>query len=411
MVNGRAKSAPGQGKAYSYKIKDEKGKLIKGELHAQSLNEAIRLLEKSSCSILYLEKIPTLPPHLSREFTVEEVMHFFRELSVMLGCGISLQKALAILTEHQSTTRDFFLELAASISRGNSFSDSMKACADVFSRYHVSLVRAGEAGGFLDKSLETLTSVIEKEIALRKQMQAALTYPFMIFFFGIAITLGAFYFVFPYLKILVSDLGVKLPFSSKIIMTITDWIGRPYVALPLIGAIIYGIVVARKAFLYNVSGSVEREKLLLSVPVISEIVKKAIIIRTFSVMEALLNSGVNIIHTLEHAADGSGSIVVEDVFLAVADRVKYGEGLSKSFAEYPSLFPRAVVNMVAAGEESGELPEMLRKIVSLYSVELTSAIESFMKLLEPLAILSMGIFIGAIILSFFVPVYMSLSRI
>ncbi len=406
--------SPARNTLFQYEVKDREGKSIKGEIRAPTLKDALRKLEKRSATIVSLEKAThsAAAPATGR-IKGDDLLFIFRELSVLMDCGVPLRRALSVMIEQEkeSRTRELLSFIRISVEKGNAFSDSMAKFPDTFSRFHISLVKAGEAGGFTGKSLAYLASVLEKESDLKKRVKAALNYPLVVFVIGISISLGAFCMIYPYVKIVVRDLGVKLPFYSRAMMAVIDWLGNPYISVPLLIAALYMAVKMKSILNCTVFGRMWKEKMSLSIPGLKDIVKKTILTRVLFVMEALMASGVNIINALELAADCCENLVVEHALNSVVMRIKEGESMAQGMENYPSLFPRTVISMISVGEESGDLPEMFRRTAAFYTMELTATLESFVKLVEPVAIVTIGTIVMTLILSFFIPIYMTLSQI
>jgi len=401
-----------QSALYQYEIKDSEGKSIRGQLKAKTLKEALRKLEKRSATVVSLEKVTRAPASKAAGIKGDELLFIFRELSVLIECGIPLIRALTVMIDQEkdSAVKDLLSSMMVSIEKGESFSSAMSRFPETFSRFHTSLIKAGETGGFTGRSLAYLASVLEKESNLKKRVRASLNYPLVVFILGMAISLGAFFMIYPYVKMVVRDLGVSLPLYSRAMMAVIDWLESPYISIPLVFAAFYVMIKLKSILSSTVHGRMWKEKVSLSIPCLRDIVKKTILTRILFVMEALLASGVNLINALELAADCCENLIVEHALKSVVSKIKDGESMAQGMESYPSLFPRTVISMISVGEQSGDLAELFRKTAQLYTMELTATLESFVKLVEPVAIISMGTVITVMILSFFVPIYMALSR-
>jgi|GEM_PF-184699 len=411
-----SESNPGsqtQSVLFHYEIRDRDGKSTKGEIRARNLKEALRKLEKRSVTIVSLEKSTQTSTVKTGRLKTDDLLFIFRELSVMMECGVPIRRALTVMMDQEKEGRikDLLTFIRLSVEKGESLSDSMSKLSDTFSRFHISLIKAGEAGGFTDKSLAYLASVLEKESSLNKKVRASLNYPLAIFITGIVMSAGAFCMIYPYVKVIVRDLDISLPVYSRAMMALIDWLESPYISIPLLIGAVYMTVKLKSILNCTVHGRMWKEKMSLSIPGLKDIVKKSIMTRILFVMEALLASGVNLINSLELAADCCENLIVEHTLKSVVSRIKEGESMAQGLESYPSLFPRTVVSMISVGEESGDLPEMFRKTASLYTMELNATLESFVKLVEPVAIVTIGTIVSLLILSFFIPIYTALSNI
>ncbi|MDQ7825647.1 MAG: type II secretion system F family protein [Candidatus Eremiobacteraeota bacterium] len=398
---------------YLYVIKDEHNTLIKGELNATSLREAIRLLEKRAFTIISIEKVVRKIPLTLKNWNLDNVFFFFRRLLVMHRSGVHIKKAFDILNKQSEDpiTREIFHTIEKALEEGKTFAQALGMYPEIFSKFHRAIIRASEEGGFLDNGIEYLTDVMEREIDLKKKISAALTYPVMIFFIGLIGSLAVCYWIFPYIQILVNDMGVKLPLYSQMMINVGDALRRYYILFPLV---LIAVFVVKRFFVFienTLHGKIWWERLLLSLPFIKDLKIKASLTHALIVLASLTNSGVTLLQALELSAETSDSFFIGGAFHELGESIKLGETLNESMARFPDIFPRILVAMVKVGEESGELAEVLLKTAELYEIELTSTMESFTKLIEPLAISALGLIVGFILLSFFIPIYSSLSRL
>lgn len=409
---GNHDSGTQDGTLYVYEVRDFEGKARKGQLKAFSLKEAVRILEKHSLSIVSLEKAPYKEVIHPERIDPLNLMIFFRELSIMVDSGLSLRRALAVLAQQQSdkTTRSILESLLRSIEGGLPLSGALGFFPKTFSRFHQGLVRAGETGGFMSISLNYLAGAMEKEIYLKKKLKAALNYPLMVSAMGAAFLLMAFYWCLPYVRVLVRDLNLNLPLLTRILLAVADIMTRYYVILPIIAVALF--------IYYNWNSLARRflkdnqsiDKLFLSIPIVRDIIKSSLIIQTFIVLEALIGSGVNIVHSIRLSGEICENKIMRDILSEVAEAITRGKTLSDGLAAYPAFFSRTVISMIIVGEESGEMRDILNRIIQIFTVELDTIIESFTKLVEPLAIAMMGLVMGAVVILFFMPIYTALNQ-
>jgi type IV pilus assembly protein PilC len=402
-----------RGELYDFEIRDLKGGLVKGEIVAASLKEAIRKLEKKSTLIVSVKKAPPKILSIHRKIDTYDLMLIFRELSIMCQSGFRIHKALNIIGSQAQDppTKIVILGLNESLEQGLSFSDSLKRYPDTFSKFHMSIVKAAESGGFLENSLDYIASIMEREMMIRKRVQAALNYPIALFVVGLLGAFIVFFWIFPYIQLLVKDLNIKLPLYSHLLMTMAAALRNLYIVLPTV--IIAFILLARfnRFFRGTIEGKMWKERVLMLIPGIRDIVRKSVLSHVLIILEALTNAGVHIVNALELASETCNNFLIGNAILEVSSLVKEGKGVGEGMAQFPNVFPRTVVTMVVVGEESGELAEVFKKTAFLYDIELSTTIDSFTKLIEPIAVATLGIMAGLLILSFFVPIYTAINKI
>jgi len=404
---------PDQGDFYVYVAQDQAGRLLKGKIKAGSLSSAIRAVEKKSLLVLTMERAPRSFTLAHRKWNGSDLIFLFREISVMCNSGLSLKRSIEVLHSQSDNpfAKDFFHELIVALENGKSFSDAMAIFPKIFSKFHVSMIKASEEGGFLTRTIDYLSNVVERELSLVKRVKAALTYPLMLFLIGTAGCLGVFYWIFPYLKLLVNDMGVKLPFYTQVMMTIAEALRSYYVFLPLLAILAFASYRLYLLVRGTIHGQIWLEKIIFRIPAIKEIVKMGVLTHSLIMLSSLSKAGVHITSAIELAGETCDNHFIGGAFQRVAQMVRDGRTIADSMRDMPSVFPPTLVAMVSVGEETGEIPSVLAKTAYLYELELSTLTENFTKLIEPLSIAVLGLMVGTILLSFFIPIYSSISAI
>ncbi|MGV8122238.1 MAG: type II secretion system F family protein [Candidatus Xenobiia bacterium LiM19] len=402
-----------QGDLYAYVAQDSAGKILKGRIKARSLSAAIRTVEKKSLIALSVEKAPHRFTFSNRKWNSNELIFLFREISVMCNSGLSLKRSIEILHSQSDNpyTKDFFHELITALENGKSFSDAMTIFPKIFSKFHRSMIKASEEGGFLTRTIEYLSDVVERELSIVKRVKSALIYPLMLFIIGTSGCLGVFYWIFPYLKILVSDMGVKLPFYTQVMMTVAEALRSYYVLLPLVIVLCFASYRLYLMVRGTIHGQIWWEKIIFRVPGVKEIVKMGVLTHSLIMLSSLTRSGVHITSAIELAGETCDNHLIGGAFQQVASMVRDGRTIAESMQTVPSVFPPTLIAMVSVGEESGEIPHVLDKTAYLFELQLSALTENFTKLIEPMAIMILGLMIGGMLLSFFIPIYSSINTI
>jgi type IV pilus assembly protein PilC len=289
----------------------------------------------------------------------------------------------------------------ADVEKGASLSQAMGRHPRAFNRLYIAMVRAGETGGVLDSVLLQLASTIEKQVELRHKIKSAMTYPIAVFGLVVMIVAAMLLFVVPMFKSLYADLGGTLPLPTRILMLASTLITK---FLPVVLVVIAGAVFALKRWIKTEAGRATWDTMKLKLPVFGKLTRKTALTRFARTFAVLLRSGVPILEALEITSDTVGNVVVERGVRAVQDGVKQGESIARPLADHP-VFPPMVVQMMAVGEETGALDEMLDKVGEFYEQEVEALVNSLTSLLEPALIVVLGSTVGGMIISLYMPMF------
>lgn len=398
---------------YCYEIRDLRNRLVKGNLEAANLQEAVRKLERISQSIIIIEKSHPRLPMSYRRWNPTGLMMLFREISIMAGSGLTIQRSIDVLRNQSEDKgiKEVLFSIQKAIEEGKTFSEALRQFPRVFSKFHIALIRASEEGGFLEKSIDYLASVMEREIRLTQKIRAAGLYPAIVFSIGAIGLALMLIFIVPQLEMLIKDLEVPLPFYTEIVMNVSGDLRKYYIFVPLILMLFYAVPRITGFFGGTSYGKFIKERFLKTIPVIGPLIIKSIITHALIVLSALTRSGVKITQALELAAETCDNHLIGGALQNVSASVKEGATVADGMRRYPNLFSQMMIAMVMVGEESGELPDAFQKTAQIYEIELEAAMESFTRMIEPLAVGLLGVMIGIMLLSFFVPIYSALNSI
>ncbi len=341
---------------------------------------------------------------------------FSRQFATMIEAGLNVVSALVILEQQ---TDDKYLaaiirELRADVEGGLLLSQAMARHPKVFSRLFVSMVEAGEAAGILDTVLDRVAFQIEKETKIKRRVKGAMIYPTMVLIFATLVLVGMLLFLVPVFVGIFDDLGGELPMLTKIVMTMSNFIKGTFFSLsprlivwPLMIAGVFGL----KKFMKTEAGRQRWDRIKLRLPMkIGDVVLKVTMARFSRTLSTLVAAGVDIIKALEITGTTSGNWVVEDALAGVRARVHEGVPIAQPLVENP-VFPPMVSQMVKIGEETGELDKMLGKIADFYEDEVDAAIQSLTSIVEPIMMIGVGIMVGIVIISMYLPMFKLLTLI
>lgn len=397
---------------YAYTGRDSSGKLVKGRVDAAGEASVVSRLRtmgiapvsiKQTTSGTGLNRDISLGGLFDKKVTIKDLAVMSRQLATMIGAGLPLLKSLTILADQSenpklAATLD---EVRGAVEEGATFSDSLAKHPRIFPPIFVNLVRAGEVGGFLETSLESVAKNYEKEVELKATIKSALTYPVVVLIMALLAVVGMILFIVPVFEDLFSDLGGELPIPTRILVVISQnmvWLG-PLVIVAGIGGSIWWRANRQTPKFRSIW-----EPLLLKMPVFGDLFKKIAIARFTRNFGTMIGSGVPILQALSIIGSTSGNWQIEQAVQAVQDSVRQGRTIAAPLAQQP-IFPSMVTQMIAVGEDSGALETMLEKISDFYDSEVQSTTEALTSLIEPLMIAFLGVILGGMIVALYLPIF------
>ncbi|WP_061962168.1 type II secretion system F family protein [Demequina flava] len=396
-------------KKFDYAVRDSRGKIQKGSIEAPSeAAVAARLRDMGLAAVSITEvktgglKTEISIPGLTDRIKLKDIAIASRQLATMIGSGLSLLRALTILgeqTENPALAK-IIQEVRSDVEAGVALSTSLGK-HEVFPPLMVNMVRAGEVGGFLDTVLESVAINFESEVKLRGKVKSAMTYPVVVFIIAILAVIGMLLFIVPVFEGMFDSLGGDLPFMTQILVTMSDLL--KILIIPFIIATVVGVVLWNKN--KNSKGFREKvEPIYLKVPVFGPLVQKIAVARFTRNLGAMLRSGVPVLQALDIVGEASGNIVIERASKDVRESVRTGNSLAKPLAEH-AVFPPMVVQMMAVGEDTGALDDMLDKIADFYDQEVEATTEQLTSLIEPLMIAVLGGIVGFMVIALYMPIF------
>ncbi|MFH1847408.1 MAG: type II secretion system F family protein [Candidatus Omnitrophota bacterium] len=395
---------------FVYTAKDSTGHTLKGELLAADKKKALDILREKGLLVLNLEAFKEKSAMFSflsltskKKIAMEELVIFSRQMATMTGAGITIVDSLDTLADQvdNPSLQKILKDIRDSVNTGASLSEAMSKYTVVFSAYFVNMIKAGESSGMLDEVLERISSYMEKTNALQKKIKTAMVYPSIVSLMAVGITLVMILKVIPVFKDMFSGFGAALPAPTMFLINLSDAM-RHYFVFFVVGFVIFGVIVKR--YTRTEKGQTVIDGLKLKMPVFGELFKRVAISKFTRTLSTLMKSGVPILTALEIVAKTAGNRVVEKSINTVRDSVREGESISSPMAK-SGIFPPLVTRMVAVGEKSGELETMLIKIADFYDEQVDAIVDGLTSLIEPLIIAFLGIVIGGIVISMFLPIF------
>lgn len=399
---------------FSYQVRDKKtGKIIKGKINAENIGLVKKRLAESGQVVLKIteqSKMGSLGNiTIGNGIKRHDVAVFARQFATMIQAGLPIIKCLTILASQTENPafRSIINQLQTDVESGYSISDAIAKHPKVFPTIFVSMVRAGEVGGVLDKCLNSVADHFESELSLRAKIKSAVTYPVAMGVLVMLIALAMLIFIVPTFQKMFEDAGAKLPLLTRIMVSASDgllsWKG------PVFAVVVIILIVLFNKWRKN-KGKLAWDTFLMKVPVAGPLVKKMALARFTRTFATLVTSGVPMLSTLEIVADTAGNEAIKIVILQARDAVKEGNPLAQPFAE-SNIFPAMLSQMMAVGEETGALDQMLNKVADFYEDEVSTAVDSLTSALEPVMMGVLGGVVGVMVIGLYLPMFQMVTVI
>lgn len=394
---------------YLYKARDPAGIIKTGQISADNETNAAELLAEHKLILTRLSvksersiDLAQLLNVLNRVKAKDRVI-FTRQLGTMIKSGLPIVQALHVLSE-QTSNQKFQLiirTMASSIEGGSSFSSALAKYPKVFDRVYVNLVRAGEASGKLDETLDRLATQQEKSYRLAGKVQSALLYPGFVFIALIGATVLMLIVVIPPLKAIFGESGAELPLATKALIAMSDALLK-FWYLFIVAAV--GVVFGARWYLGTKQGHAGWDRVKLKMPIFGGLFQKIYIARMTRTLATLVGSGVPILEALEIVADSVGNSVYAKALREAAKQVEAGTPLSQPLKANPA-FPPLVPQMVSVGEQTGKMDQVLTKLADFYEEEVDTITRNLSTLMEPIIMVVMGIAVGGLLIAILMPIY------
>lgn len=395
---------------YSYRGKDAKGKKVTGQMDGSSeaiVSARLRAQGVTPDSIRQagsgLNAEINLGGLFKKKVGLKDLAVMSRQLATMISSGLALLRALSILAEQSEndTLRETLDQVRKDVEQGLSLSEAIAKHDTIFPPLFINLVRAGETGGFLESSLESVATNYEKEVKLRGTIKSALTYPVVVLLMAVVGVIGMIVFIVPVFKNMFEGLGGELPAPTQFLVILSES-AIYWLPILVVSVVVFSIWWGRNKHQPRVREVVDPLK--FKMPVFGELMKKIAIARFTRNFGTMMKSGVPILQALSIVGATSGNYVIEKALVQVQESVRQGRTIAAPLADEP-VFPQMVTQMVSVGEDSGSLEVMLEKISDFYDAEVESMTEQLTALIEPLMIAFMGVLLGGMILALYLPVF------
>jgi type IV pilus assembly protein PilC len=388
---------------FTYTARSANGELKSATIDAPNRDEVVKQLKQQRLNIVKIDEGSATKKKRGGRIKMRDIVIFTRQFSTMINAGLPLVQALDILATQSENPalKDVTRQVVFDVESGNTVADALRKHPSAFTDLYVNMVAAGEAGGILDTILMRLAVFMEKNDALIRKVKGAMIYPSVIMSVAaIAITV-LLVFVIPTFQTMFASAGIALPLPTRVVIGMshilkTYW----YVFI----AVIVGTFFSIKRFYATANGKLTIDRMLLKAPVLGDVLRKSAVSRFTRTLGTLISSGVSILDGLEITAKTAGNRVIQDAIMESRSSIAGGETIAAPLKK-SQVFPPMVISMIAVGEQTGGLDEMLSKIADFYDEEVDAAVSGLLALMEPVMIVFLGVIVGGMVVAMYLPIF------
>jgi type IV pilus assembly protein PilC len=396
---------------FNYTARTLTGELQSGSIDLPSHDDVVAHLRKNRMIVVKVQQAPKDIKFdmFAKGISTRDIVIFTRQFATMINSGLPLVQALDILAEQSENKalKDVTRAVVYDVESGHTLADALRKHPKAFTELYVNMVAAGEAGGILDTILLRLATFMEKNDALVRKVKGAMIYPAVIFSVaGMAIVI-LLIFVIPVFQEMFAGIGQQLPMPTRIVIGASNILKHYWW---LIGASIGGSVWGIRKYYATPGGKLNLDKFLLNVPVLGDLIRKSAVSRFTRTLGTLIASGVSILDGLEITAKTAGNRVIHDAVMESRASIAGGETIAAPLQK-SKVFPPMVISMIAVGEQTGGLDEMLSKIADFYDEEVDAAVEALLSLMEPVMIVVLGVVVGGMIIAMYLPIFNMINAV
>lgn len=392
---------------YIYEGKTRQGNIVSGEMDAPNETVVTVMLRRQQIQPLKISPKPRefrlAIPFFKKKVKEKEIAVFTRQFGTMINAGLPLVQCLDILANQQPnrTFKDAILQIKKDVEGGSTLADALKKHPSIFDTLYVNLIAAGEVGGILDTILNRLALYIEKSVKLKRKVKGAMFYPISILVVAVLVTMVILVYVIPTFQKMFADFGSALPAPTQFVINLSNFVRKN------IYIIVFSVAIALFAlrrFYKTERGKALIDRLLIKTPVIGPIIIKVAVARFTRTLGTMVASGVPILDALEIVSKSAGNVVIENAIIKTRQSISEGKTIADPLME-TKVFPPMVVQMIGVGEATGALDSMLSKIADFYEEEVDAAVDALTSLLEPALMIFLGVTIGGLIISMYLPIF------
>jgi type IV pilus assembly protein PilC len=394
-------------KRYTYKAKDKVGKLVTGDVEASSEKHAAKLVRGKDLIVISIKLRRENPLNIIKTFkdriTPSDIATFTRQLATMVNAGLPITEALLILrTQVKGSMQKMSSQILADVEGGESLSVALGRHSKAFTPTYIALVKSGEVGGVMDEVLVRLADTMEKQQEFKGKVKGALIYPAIIMGGMVVVGFIMMIFVIPRLTSLYQDFDAELPMATQILIGFSTFLMRFWPFFLVLGGFgLYGLSMYRK----TPKGRRVIDELLFKIPIFGPLQRQVILTELTRTLSLMVGAGVSILEALGISAGVVGNVVIADALKDAAKNVEKGFPVAFSFAKHPEAFPYILSQMIAVGEETGKMDEVLSKVSHVFEVESDQKVKTLTAAIEPLVMVMLGLGVGFLVIAIILPIY------
>jgi type IV pilus assembly protein PilC len=391
--------------AFTYTARALNGDLRTATIDAPSRDEVVAQLRRQRLNVVKIDEATQAANKKKSggKISMRDIVIFTRQFSTMINAGLPLVQALDILAKQSENKalKDVTRAVVFDVESGHTVADALKKHPKAFSDLYVNMVAAGEAGGILDTILMRLATFMEKNDALVRKVKGAMIYPGVITSVAAIAIIVLLVFVIPVFEKMFASVGLALPLPTRVVIGMSQFLQHFWWAV-IVGIVATGWSV--KKYYATSDGKLTIDKLLLKAPVLGDVLRKSAVSRFTRTLGTLIGSGVSILDGLEITAKTAGNRVIQDAIMESRTSIAGGETISAPLQK-SAVFPPMVISMIAVGEQTGGLDEMLSKIADFYDEEVDAAVSGLLALMEPVMIVFLGVVVGGMVVAMYLPIF------
>ena len=394
-------------KLYNYKAKNRTNELVTGEVEATNERHAARLIRERGLIVLTIkpvrENILSIVKKFKDRVKPSDVTTFTRQLSTMINAGLPITESLHILrNQSKGPMQKVVATILADVEGGESLSSALSKHNKIFSPTFIALIKSGEVGGVMDEVLARLADNMEKQQEFKGKVRGALIYPIIIVIGMCAVALIMMIFVIPRLTTLYEDFNAELPLPTRILIGISTFLIKFWpLILILVFFGVYGFLLYRK----STNGRRKTDQLIFKIPIFGDLQKQIILTNVTRTLSMMIGAGVSILDALSITAEVVDNVIISGALKDAAKQVEKGFPIAFSFARHPDAFPYILSQMIAVGEETGKMEEILKKISRVFEVESDEKVKGLTSAIEPLIMILLGLGVGFLVIAVILPIY------
>jgi type IV pilus assembly protein PilC len=391
--------------AFTYTARALNGDLRTATIDAPSRDEVVAQLRRQRLNVVKIDEAAQAANKKKSggKISMRDIVIFTRQFSTMINAGLPLVQALDILAKQSENKalKDVTRAIVFDVESGHTVADALRKHPKAFSDLYVNMVAAGEAGGILDTILMRLATFMEKNDALIRKVKGAMIYPGVITGVAAAAIIILLVFVIPTFEKMFASVGMALPLPTRVVIGMSRFLQGYWWAVIIA---LVAIVLAVKKYYGTPDGKLAIDRMLLKMPVLGDVLRKSAVSRFTRTLGTLIGSGVSILDGLEITAKTAGNRVIQDAIMESRASIAGGETISAPLQK-SQVFPPMVISMIAVGEQTGGLDEMLSKIADFYDEEVDAAVSALLSMMEPIMIVFLGVVVGGMVVAMYLPIF------